>query len=66
MNDSLKIFDYDPTENYKMGVAPMRKWNDYEECEENLLTYAKELSIDEDLGRKNDPMQAMITKIKLW
>ena len=69
VNDSLKIFDYDPTENYKihnsrwaLHTRRLRKYGmTMKNARKTFLTYAKELSIDEDtrlilVGRKNDPI----------
>ena len=69
VNDSLKIFDYNPTQDYKkhnsrwaLHTRRLRKYGmTMKNARKTFLTYAKELSIDEDtrlilVGRKNDPI----------
>lgn len=69
VNDRLKIFDYNPTQDYKkhnsrwaLHTRRLRKYGmNMKNARKTFLTYAKELSIDEDtrlilVGRKNDPI----------
>jgi hypothetical protein len=69
VNDSLKIFDYNPTQNslkhksrWALHTRRLRKYGmTMKNARKTFLTYAKELSIDEDtrlilVGRKNDPI----------
>ena len=69
IDDELKIFDYNPTEEYRKHLSRwaihtrrVRKYGmSMKNARKTFLTYAKALGIDEDtrlilVGRKNDPI----------
>lgn len=71
IDDELKIFDYNPTDNYSwhlnrwaLHTRRIRKYGmSMKNARKSFLTFAKGLGVDEDtrlilVGRKNDPILA--------